>query len=90
MFPLSVTGHFVLTKTPEVTEITLVHFHSYVRRIRMELSPVTDHVVPPGEALVTKVTCEPDAKVNMLFVLLHFVFSAECLVTEAALEWPVL
>lgn len=56
----------------------------------MELSPVTDHVVPPGEALVTEVTGEPDAKVNMLFVLLHFVFSAECLVTEAALEWPVL
>ena len=60
MFPLSVTSHFVLAKTPEVTEITLVHFHSHVRRIRVELSPVTDHVVSPGEALVTEVTGEPD------------------------------
>ena len=66
--------------------MTLVHFRV---AHRVELSLVPDKVVSPSEGLAAKVAGEPDAKVDVLFVVLDFVFSVEAFATVLTLVGPV-
>ena len=86
MLPLDVTSHFIFAKAFIVTQMTLVHFRV---AHRVELALVPDKVVSPSKGLAAKVAGEPDAKVDILFVVLDFVFAVEAFTTVLTLVGPV-
>ena len=63
--------------------MTLVHFRV---AHRVELALVSDKMVTSCEGLAAKVAGEPDAKVDVLLVVLDFVFSVEAFATVLTLD----